>query len=194
MAVHLSSYESPSSSMIFTLKYFGPVEINHEATFIMREMNLFVMVTGVTRLDEPRNCFFSQHIPMVRIKTEQQEKDFRKACVMAHEICGSTKTSGVLPNEPYKFMLLHSHLPLLCAALVVSAIGTLPYCDEISAAHIVTILEAYEEDMSKSSFLSERLQEKLIAPYLSEFKSFTEFRLKGNLSHELKDAVLSGIA
>ncbi|TGO23015.1 hypothetical protein BPAE_0147g00190 [Botrytis paeoniae] len=169
-------------------------KINHEATVIMRETNLFVMVTGVIRLDEPRNCFFSKYIPMVRIETEQQEEAFRKACVMTHEICGSTKSSGVLPDEPYKFMLLHRHLPLLCAALVVSAIGTLPYCDEMSAAHIVTILETYDEDMSKSLPLSEKGQEKLIAPYHSEFKGFSGFQLKGNISDGLKDVVLLEIA
>ncbi|TGO55277.1 hypothetical protein BCON_0094g00270 [Botryotinia convoluta] len=168
-------------------------KINHEATVIMRETNLFVMLTGVIRLDEPRNCFFSKYIPMVRVETEQQEKDFRKACVMTHEICGSTKTSGVLPDKPYKFMLLHRHLPLLCAALVVSAIGTLPYCDEMSAAHIGTILETYDEDTSKLSFLSEKRREKLIAPYRSEFEGFTGFQLEGNISDELKDAVLSEI-
>ncbi|TGO40530.1 hypothetical protein BHYA_0035g00040 [Botrytis hyacinthi] len=168
-------------------------KINHEATVIMRETNLFVMVTGVIRLDEPRNCFFSKYILMIRIETEQQEKDFRKACVMTHEICGSTKTSGVSPDEPYKFMLLHRHLPLLCAALVVSAIGTLPYCDEMSATHTVTILETYDEDMSKSSSLSEKRREKLIATYRSEFEGFMGFQLKGDISDELKDAVLSGI-
>ncbi|KAF7917103.1 hypothetical protein EAE99_009432 [Botrytis elliptica] len=168
-------------------------KINDEATVIMRETNLFVMVTGVIRLDEPRNCFFSKYIPMVRVETEQQEKDFRKACVMTHEICGSTKSSGVLPDEPYKFMLLHRHLPLLCAALVVSAIGTLPYCDEMSAPHIVTILETYDKYVSKSSSLSEQQQEKLIAPYRSEFEGFMGFQLKGNISNGLKDAVLSGI-
>ncbi|TGO68897.1 hypothetical protein BOTNAR_0018g00190 [Botryotinia narcissicola] len=167
-------------------------KINHEASVTMRETNLFVMVTGVIRLDEPRNCFFSKHIPIVRIETEQQEKDFRKVCVMTHEICTSTKTSGISPDEPYKFMLLHRHLPLLCAALVVSAIGTLPYCDEMSAAHIVT-LETYDEDTSKSSSLSEKGQEKLISPYRSEFEGFMGFQLKGNISDELKDAVLPGI-
>ncbi|TGO11860.1 hypothetical protein BTUL_0100g00400 [Botrytis tulipae] len=168
-------------------------KINHEATVIMRETNLFVMVTGVIRLDEPRNCFFSKYIPMIKIETEQQVRDFRKACVMTHEICASTKTSGVSPDEPYKFMLLHRHLPLLCAALVISAIGTLPYCDEMSAAHIVTILETYDEDMSKLSSLSEKWQEKLIAPYRHSFEGFVGFQLKGNISDELKDAILSGI-
>ncbi|THV55431.1 hypothetical protein BGAL_0008g00150 [Botrytis galanthina] len=168
-------------------------KINHEATVIMRETNLFVMVTGVVRLDEPRNCFFSRYIPMVRIETEQQEKDFRKACVMTHEICASTKTSGVSPDEPYKFMLLHRHLPMLCAALVVSAIGTLPYCDEMSAAHIVTILETYDEDISKSSLLSEKRQEKLIAPYRHEFEGFVGFQLKGKILDELKATALSRI-
>ncbi|TEY43619.1 hypothetical protein BOTCAL_0367g00070 [Botryotinia calthae] len=168
-------------------------KINHEATIIMRETNLFVMVTGVIRLDEPRICFFSKYIPMVRIKTEQQADDFRKACVMTHELCEPTKAPGVLPDEPYKFMLLHRHLPLLCAALVVSAIGTLPYCDETSAAHIVTILGTYDEEISESSFLSEKLQETLIAPYRSAFKGFTGFQLKGNISDELKDSILSGI-
>ncbi|ATZ48727.1 hypothetical protein BCIN_03g09070 [Botrytis cinerea B05.10] len=168
-------------------------KINHEATVIMRQTNLFVMVTGVIRLDEPRICFFSKYIPMVRIKTEQQANDFQKACVMTHELGEPIKTPGVLPDEPYKFMLLHRHLPLLCAALVVSAIGTLPYCDETSAAHIVTILEAYDGDTSESSLLPEKSQETLIAPYRSAFKGFTGFQLKGNISDDLKYSVISGI-
>ncbi|KAF7885377.1 uncharacterized protein EAF01_011442 [Botrytis porri] len=168
-------------------------KINHEATVIMRETNLFVMVTGVIRLDEPRKGFFSKYIPMIRIETEQQEKDFQKACVMTHEIYGSTKSPGILTDELYKFILLHGHLPLLCAALVVSVIETLPYCDKMLAVHIIIILETYE-DISMLLSLFEKRQEKLIAPYRSEFKGFSGFQLKGNIADGSKDVVLLEIA
>ncbi|KAB8289965.1 hypothetical protein EYC80_010292 [Monilinia laxa] len=166
-------------------------KINHEATFTMRATNLLVMVTGLIRLDEPRNCFISRCIPMIRVKNETQAKDFRNSCIMTHEI----KDPGcVFPDEPYRFMLLHRHLPRLCAALVVSAIGTVPYRDEISVQHIVTILGLHGEDIFETySLFPLELQEKLVAPYRSEFSGFSGFRLEGRIQADLKNAVILGI-
>ncbi|KAI9646414.1 hypothetical protein NHQ30_004406 [Ciborinia camelliae] len=169
-------------------------KINDEATFTMRKTNLLVMVTGVIRLDEPRNCFVSRCIPMIRIKNENQARNFRKSCVMTHDIYDSSQHSPVLPHEPYKFMLLHRHLPRFCAALVISALGTIPYCDETLVPHIVTILDPYDKVKSDSfSFMSQELQEKLVAPYRSEFKGFQGFQLEGHMQKDLKNAIMSEI-
>lgn len=167
-------------------------KINKEATIFMRETNLFVMVTGLIRLDEPRNCLFSKSVPMIKIKNEEF-KYVRKGCVMTHEIYDCPGNPRVIPDDPYRFMLHHRHLPQLCEALVGSTIGTLPYYDETSAPHIVTILNPYDEDTSEPSFLSQELQELLIAPYRSYFNGFSGFRLEGNIPTELKDGVMSEI-
>ncbi|KAG4027971.1 hypothetical protein MFRU_025g00380 [Monilinia fructicola] len=165
-------------------------KINHEATFTMRNTNLFVMVTGLIRLDEPRNCFISRCIPMIRVKNEKQARDFRNSCIMTHEM----KDPGcVFPDEPYRFMLLHRHLPRLCAALVVSAIGTVPYRDETSVPHTITILDLQEEEISENYSIFQELQQKLVAPYRSEFKGFSGFHLEGCIREDLKNAVMSEI-
>ncbi|KAF7926019.1 uncharacterized protein EAE97_010319 [Botrytis byssoidea] len=166
-------------------------QIYQEGTYLMRKKNLFIRFECEVSPYEITFAFLEIDVPLI-IPDPSTSRDF-KGTVLTHKICYRKPRSRLQPSA--SFILLARHIPDLCRAL--SKLRWRINLHDENVKHIVTLTDPYKKQISGlsalfgsvsalfsppreiESFLSQKQQEELIAPYRAHLKAFPNLEFNG---------------